>query len=60
MLVRMTAPVPLQAAEEGKPVAILTDGDTRADPLAGLKLETRCSETLQELHQMLYGKGQAL
>jgi len=34
------------ANEQGKPIAILNDGPTRADGLAALKIEERCAPTL--------------
>lgn len=39
----------LRAAEQAKPVTILNLGPTRADDLASLKIETRCSEALSEI-----------
>ena len=34
------------AAKAGKPVAIVNRGSTRGDPMATLKLDAGCSETL--------------
>jgi len=39
------------AARAGKPVAALTLGRTRADPLLSLKVDANCSEALAFLHQ---------
>ncbi len=36
-------------AKQGKPVIILNRGATRGDPLATLKLDAGCSETLTAL-----------
>ena len=41
------------AAQDRKPIAILTDGPTRADELADLKFEARCSEMLVEVEAVL-------
>lgn len=41
------------AAELGKPVAILTRGETRGDQLATLKLDAGCSETLMDASSLL-------
>jgi len=38
----------LRAREAGLPLAILTNGATRADALATLKLEADCGESLAE------------
>jgi NAD-dependent SIR2 family protein deacetylase len=42
-----------RAAEEGVPMAILNLGRTRADDLAGLKLNTECASTLEATLGML-------
>ena len=41
------------AAERGAPVAILTAGETRADSLATLKVETLAGETLPRVLELL-------
>jgi len=37
-----------RAAELNKPICILTQGKTRGDELAGLKIEAGCSEVLAD------------
>lgn len=39
--------------ENGKPIAVITIGETRVDPLANLKVEGRCGETLSRLSSAL-------
>ena len=51
-----------RAAQDGTPVVILNRGATRGDPLATLKLEAGCSETLTALEtasQLESGEGKA-
>ncbi|WP_317929979.1 NAD-dependent protein deacetylase [Halioxenophilus sp. WMMB6] len=38
-----------QAAEQGKPIALVNQGITRADPLASLKLESDCVSLVERL-----------
>lgn len=38
-----------RAKQQGKPIAIVTIGDTRADDLADVKISARCSEILERL-----------
>lgn len=41
------------AHQQGKPVVVLTQGRTRADDLASLKLDARCAETLNRALALL-------
>ncbi len=48
-----------QAAELGKPVAIVNQGRTRADDVAALRIDADCGALLHELHRLLRGPAEA-
>ncbi|MFA6956445.1 MAG: NAD-dependent protein deacetylase [Thermoanaerobaculia bacterium] len=47
----------LGARERGKPVAILSIGETRGDAIAELKLEAKCGVVLPEVASLLASRG---
>lgn len=46
----------LQAFDAGKPICIVNIGDTRADHLATIKINTKCGDILPSTYDLLLNK----